>query len=152
MSGKKFQFSLSNVLKLRQHEAERAREALVRAARRSEQQAAHVEAMRLRLQEVAGSAPRGGIIDLNHLRRHEALRREAQRSYERACRDLDRLRQEEHHARERLVGRHRDQETLQTLRDQEHERFVQDRAQAEMTFLDEQAMISFHKKRQASYA
>lgn len=146
MPGKKFVFPLANVLKLRQHETERARQALVRLTMERVEQEHRVTEARERIHKLAEKAPAVGLVGPFALRQFDAFRRDAQRAQQDAARRLDRLRAEEERAREALMQRRRDEEALQTLHDQQRTEFIKEVETSENAFLDEQAISGHYRK------
>lgn len=149
MSGKKFTFSLHSVLKLRRHKTEQARQALARAVSDIRQQETRVAQARQRLDALPSTLPTGQAIGPLTLRQRDAFRRDAQHTYDEACRELARLRQVEAEARAHLIQMRQNEETLQTLHDQQKAAFLKEQETSETTLLDEQALSGYHRKKQA---
>ena len=147
MAGKKFRFSLESVLTLRRYETERARQHLGQAVRDRQQQEEQVRHARQRLRALTGSAT--GVVDPESLRRHAAFRSDAQRRCDQAHAELDARRQHEGQARQHLQTKHSAQEALHILREKEAARHKKEQDDAENTFLDEQAITGFSRKRRA---
>lgn len=95
----------------------------------------------------AARHPAAGPIHPLHLKQHDAHRRDALQQLERQQGHLRRLEEQEAAARRQLVALRRAEEALTTLRDQEEADHRKAAADAEMAFLDEQAMFGFHKRR-----
>lgn len=147
MPGKKFQFSLQSVLTLREHDAERAHQRLARAIRRRREQEARLEHLRQRVRDMTARAPGEGTVAPMTLRAYEAHRMAAQRACEAARERLETLRAKEAEARATWIAKRQDEEALQTLHDEEKAAFVKEREEAETAFLDEQAVLSFSRKK-----
>lgn len=146
MSERKFHFSLDKVLQLRRHEADRARQALLLSMQAREAGEAQVEKARERLAELNSVGFAQGQVGPRSLQRLEAYRQEAQCAYVLAVEEMEQLRQQESTARTHLLEKRHAVETLQTLYEQEAEEHRQMQAAAETAFLDEQAVIGFHRQ------
>ena len=143
MSGNKFRFSLQSVLDLRTYETEKARFFLAQAvAERREQEQALARAER-RLRELNENAPNAEFVDLRTLRQYDAFRQHARRMRDQARKRLDVLRQREDVARANWVEKRQAEESLQTLHDDEKRAHEKKTSDAEMAFLDEQAVMRF---------
>ncbi|GIV59772.1 flagellar FliJ family protein [Rhodocaloribacter litoris] len=142
MAGKKFQFSLQSVLKLRRHESDTARQALARtmeARKTQEERLAEIEA---RLHEAAERELQARRTAPQDFRRLAAYRLELQQARDRERRSLEQKRLEEERARHRLLARRRAEETLQTLHDEQKMQHEQALQRAETDLLDEQALMT----------
>jgi flagellar export protein FliJ len=146
MSGKKFRFSLHDVLELRRHQAERAEQDLARAYRDRQAQESALEAAERRLHELAHRTPTSGVADLVSLRQLAAYRLDAQRAAQAEAQTLERLRREEAQAKRTLVLKRRPEEALAILRDDEHSAHRKAADDAESAFLDEQAVVAHCRK------
>ena len=151
MAGKTFRFSLQRVLDLRHHEAEEAEHALGRAVLARREQEDRLAAARQRRAEACAAAPEGPL-DPAALRRRAGFLDDLRRAEAEAARQLDELRRREAEARRTLAERRRPEEALRVLRD--HEATAHRRAQdeAELAFLDEQAVAGHARKRRAVHA
>lgn len=147
MTGKRFKFDLENVLKLRRHETERARQMLVDAAMERERHESLLADSQRRLREIAMSAASHGTVGSITFRQHDAFRRDAHRAFEQAARALKQKQQAEDEARKQLVEHRRAEEALQNLHDQKREAHLREQETVDLAFLDEQALSSFARKR-----
>jgi len=147
MAGKRFTFPLENVLKVRKHETERARQALLEAAVEREQHEVLLSDARQRLQNLADSPTTGGTIGTLVFRQYDAFRRDAQRAFEAAQQMLQQKQQIEDAARLQLVDRRRAEEALQNLRDKQKAEHQREQEAHDMAFLDEQAITGFTRKK-----
>ena len=143
MSGNKFRFSLQSVLDLREYETEKARYFLAQAVsdRRAQEEA--VRRAEERLRELNNNAPAAGEVDLQTLRQYDAFRQHARHLRDTAREQLDQYRQREDAARSNWVERRQAQESLETLHDGEKDQHEKEAAEAEMAFLDEQAVMRY---------
>ncbi len=146
MAGKKFQFSLASVLRLRRHEADRARQALAQAVEARKAQEAKLREADERLREASETACLTGTADPLAFRRFATYRSHLQRVRDRESHSLREIQLEEARARKTLIQRRRAEETLQTLYDEEHARHVRELLESETKLLDEQALISHYRK------
>lgn len=151
MPGKTFRFSLQKVLDLRQREAEEAERALGRAVRARREQEEHLAALRARRAATCDAAP-GGALGPATLRRHAGYLDDLRRAELDAARRLDRLVREEEAARHALAARRQPEEALHTLRDQEATAHRRTQAEAELAFLDEQAVSGHVRKHRPAHA
>ena len=149
MSGKKFQFSLASVLKLRTHETEGARQVLVDLMQKRDRQHEAATQLRGELDAVVQSRSTGAIGQ-RALSRHEAFRAEAQRRLDEAVRMVKYLDERIHEARLQLMERKSAEEALKQLRNDEQARCIQENRAAETQFLDDQAISSYQRQRRAS--
>ncbi len=149
MPGKRFQFSLYSVLKLRMHETEGARQNLSDILRQRERQEAEANDARRELDEIVRSRARGATGQ-RELSRHEAFRNQAQQRLDEATRRLGNLKLREQDARIRLIERKAAEEALKQLRADEEAKFWKEHRSAETKFLDEQAISSYHRQRRAA--
>ncbi|WP_457651528.1 flagellar FliJ family protein [Rhodocaloribacter sp.] len=150
MAGKKFQFSLASVLRLRSHESNRARRRLARAIEARKVQEAKLAEAETRLTEANLTAPLTGAADPLTFRRFAAYRTHLQRVRDRERRTLTQKRMDEERARTALIERRRAEETLQTLHDEERARHIREINESEIAFLDEQALISHFRKQRST--
>lgn len=149
MSGKKFQFSLASVLKLRMHETESARQHLSNLLQQKEVQEGIAEQLRHDLTSVVKSRATGSTGQ-RALSRHEAFRVQAQDRYDEAIRRLEQLEEQIDDARLHVVERKTAEEALERLREDEQDKSEQEHRAAETQFLDEQAISSFQRQRRAA--
>lgn len=149
MRGKKFEFSLASVLKLRMHETECARQELAGIILERERQEGAVEQAERYLRDVVASRSTGSTGQ-RALSRHEAYRREALDRLEAAKQKLNHLVKLEKEARLELIQRKGAEEALKQLRSEEEETFWKDFRMEEAKFLDEQAISSFQRQRRAA--
>ncbi len=147
MAGKRFKFALENVLKLRHHEAERARQDFLNAAAERERQEQAVAAARLRLHELIAAPAQAGPVGPVMLRQRDAFRRDAQRACLQAERALTEKKTHEEKARLQLVERRRAEEALQNLRDQRRDEHVREQDAQDLSFLDDQAISIYGRKK-----
>jgi flagellar FliJ protein len=150
MAGKKFRFSLSSVLRVRTHEAERAEQALAQVMQKRTTQERRVdEAMETlrRLQHEPASADQP--VTAASLRRAEAHRLDAQRRLNAEEKRLRHVLREEQQARRELTNRRSAEQALVTLHDIEKQRFHQAEAQAENRQIEDQALDLFRRKNAA---
>ncbi len=149
---KKFRFSLEPVLKLRAHTTEQAKQALGRAALARQQQETALqhadERLALHAQEILG----GEQITPLALRRREARRQALHVDFEAARNRLEKMRGQEKQARATLMSHRRDEEAISTLHDREKTEHEQAAEERERSFLDEQALTVFNRKRSAQKA
>jgi flagellar export protein FliJ len=96
-----------------------------------------------RLQELNENAPQPGEVDLQTLRQYDAFRQHARHLRDRADERLDELKQREDTARSNWVKHRQEEERLQTLHHDEKTEHEKKVADAEMAFLDEQAVIRY---------
>lgn len=143
MSGNKFRFSLQSVLDLREYEAEKARFFLAQAVAERREQENTVERAERRLEELNENAPHSDGADLRTLRQYDAFRQHARRLRNKARERLDECRQREEVARSNWVEKRQAEESLQTLHDDEKRAHDKKVLEAEMTFLDEQAVMRY---------
>lgn len=143
MSGNKFRFSLQSVLDLREYETEKARFFLAQAVTERQEQEAAVERAERRLRELNENAPAPADVDLQTLRQYDAFRQHARHLCTKAREHLDELRQREEAARSNWIERRQNAESLQTLHDDEKSEHDKKVAEAEMAFLDEQAVMRY---------
>ena len=148
MSGKKFTFPLANVLKLRQHELRQAQSTLDQVRRDLQAQDARLQDARARCVTCAAAAPQRGPFGPQILRQHDAFRRDAQRAYDEARRQLTYLQHLESQAKDQVIQKQRAEEILQTLYEQQKAAFQEAQQAAELSLLDEQALAGFNRKRQ----
>lgn len=143
MSGNKFRFSLQSVLDLREYETEKARFFLAQAVAERREQEENVRRAEQRLQELNENAPSGDDIDLQTLRQYDAFRQHARHLRDKARERLSTLRQREDAARSNWVEKRQEEESFQTLREDEKREHDKKVSEAEMTFLDEQAVMRY---------
>lgn len=147
MAGKRFKFGLENVLKLRRHETERARQVLLDAALERERHEMLLADAQRRLQNLADATASNGTVGTLTFRQRDAFRRDAQRAREQAERALKQKQNVEDEARMQLVNRRRAEEALQNLHDQQKEEHQREQDALDLAFLDEQALSGFTRKK-----
>lgn len=141
MSGKKFRFSLQQVLDLRQREADEARVALEAAVRATREQQERLLEARSALDELGASPAPSGRVDQHRLRRQASHNADALQRLRREERRLQELKRRETRMRSAWEKCQQAVEGMQTLYEEEkaeHER--RERAE-EAAFLDEQAVM-----------
>lgn len=149
MSGKSFHFSLDSVLQLRKHETEMVRRRLQDAAaalRRAEhaaEQAENVLSDRIQADLPAGA---GGVASFQRL---AGFREDARRKLNEAKRKIEVLSAREEETRRELVLRRQEEESLEQLYQEEKAAFEKTQEEAEMAFLDEQAVTTYNRQRSA---
>jgi flagellar FliJ protein len=151
MAGKTFRFSLQRVLDLREREAEEAERALARAVRARREKEEVLAAARRRRAE-ACAPPATGPLDPAALRRRAGFLDDLRRAEGEAARQLDRLRRQEAEARRALMARRRPEEALRVLRDNEATAHRRAQDEAELAFLDEQAVAGHTRKQRTAHA
>ncbi|HET6568466.1 MAG TPA: flagellar export protein FliJ [Rhodothermales bacterium] len=147
MAGKRFTFSLETVLRVRKHETERARQALLEAAVEREQHETLLADAHQRLQNLADSPTTGGTIGTLVFRQYDAFRRDAQRAFDMARQTLQYKQQLEEEARVDLLDRRRAEEALKNLREQQKAEHQRQEEAHDIAFLDEQAITGFTRKK-----
>ena len=143
MSGNKFRFSLQSVLDLREYETEKARFFLAQAVAERREQEQALERSEQRLHELNERAPDADAADLKTLRQYDAFRQHARQLRDRARQRLDELRQREDAARSNWIEKRQAEESLQTLHDEEKQEHNKKVLEAELSFLDEQAVMRY---------
>jgi flagellar FliJ protein len=143
MSGNKFRFSLQSVLDLREYETEKARFFLAQAVAERRDQEDTLQRAEKRLVELNENAPRADEVDLQTLRQYDAFRQHARQLRDRAADRLAELRRREDAARSNWVERRQEEERLQMLHSDEKSEHDKKVAEAEMAFLDEQAVMRY---------
>lgn len=152
MAGRTFRFSLQNVLELRRREADSAELELSHAVRARRDQEAALEEVRRHRASACDAAGASGRTpsDPASLRRSAGFLDDLRASEHEAGRRLERLLREEAEARRALVARRRPEEALRLLRDREADAHHRAIAEAEMAFLDEQAITGHARRQRAS--
>ena len=152
MAGKKFQFSLAQVLRLRQHETEQCRHALARAIQNRKKQEQQVAYARESLKHLM--AGYGGIhsIALTDIRKQQALKEANLLQIEKEELLLIELQKEERKRRAQLVVRNSEEEALKTLKEQEKARFEEEERMIEHKLIEEQALNTFRRQQQSNEA
>ncbi len=143
MSGKKFLFSLRAVLKLRRHETQQAERTVLQAADARRAQEARVTEAQEKLAGLLGATPSRGGTGVARLRQAAAHRLRAQRAAEAEAQTLAERQAQEATAQRALVLTRRPEEALETLRDREQTAHRKTQADAELAFLDEQAVVAY---------
>lgn len=146
MTGKKFRFSLDQVLQLRTHEVEVARLAMARAIEERRQQEARVAAAEALLHEARKAAPTSGLHGPARFRQWTTYVLETQQALERERARLAQHLHTETQARNHYLRKRSSEESLLTLRGQEQVAHEQAAQGAEINFLDEQALMTFLRK------
>ncbi len=150
MSGKKFRFTLDGLLKLRRYETECTLQELTRTRTSRREQEACIEQAETHLESMNHRSSRLGSIRPQALRRQAAFSREARRSLAEARDELEARRREEAAAQARLMEKRMAEEGLDKLYRREKGAHQQTEAEAEASFLDEQALMRFYRSQQAS--
>lgn len=140
MPGKKFRFSLQKVLELRQHETERARQALVSAKREFERKKEQLRQARKRLADRQRVIEEGGALRSAELQQAEAFREDARQAVVEAKAAVEEAQRRVEEARTELQEARQAEESFEELRDQEKDEFDQEQTKAEIAFFDEQAV------------
>ncbi len=148
MSGKKFQFSLESILKLRRHEAEGARRDLLKIVREVKSQSDVVDDARIYLYRIVSSRS-NGVTGQRSLSRYESFRQDAQHRFDTAKRKLQHLRDMEVDARIRFIECKGAEDAVERLREQEEEQYWKNHKAAERQLLDEQAISNFQRQKRA---
>ncbi|MBO6575806.1 MAG: flagellar FliJ family protein [Rhodothermales bacterium] len=144
MTGKKFQFRLEAVLKLRRLEAERARVRLADALRQVVGSRQALAAAEQELNALLTRAATGnGVHDL---RRFSDMRSNAIDRVEQARKLVAELEAGELAARHELAARMRDQQALEDLRERQHEQFLDGVRKRDQETLDELGVIGFGRR------
>lgn len=143
MAGKKFRFSLDNLLRLRRHQAEQAEQTLAGALRTRQEHEAHLEAAETTMQALAEEAPTPGTGTPAEFRRFAATQQEAFRARTQAREALETAQRREAAARHALVKARQPEEALHTLRTREQAAHHQTRQRVETAVLDDQATAAY---------
>lgn len=146
MAGKKFRFSLSQVLQVRTHETDRARKALAAAIQQRITQEKRVDDASEALTRLQEDQAAGTPLPATAFRQADGLRLDARRRLRAEQQRLRQCLREEQQARRELVNRHQAQEALVTLKNIEHQRFQQAEHHADLKRLEEQALDAFRRK------
>ena len=149
MAGKKFRFSLDSVLRLREHETRQAREELAAILQQQQEQQARIEEAQRRLEAVLRTMPTGAVGQ-RALRQFDHYRQDARQVCDEAAARLQHLSRLEEEARAQLMQKRSAEETLRHLYEEEAAQHQRDEAAAEMSFLDEQALTSYFRQRNAA--
>ena len=145
MAGKKFQFRLEAVLKLRRLEAERAKARLGDALRRVVEARERLRRGEEELESLLGKAIAGHAV--HDLRRFAETRSAAIDRIETIREQLLELQAQETEARHELASRMRDQQALEDLKERQKEQFEEAHAYREQQMLDELGVIGFGRKK-----
>jgi flagellar FliJ protein len=148
MSGKKFQFRLETVLKLRRLEAERAKTQLATALRAIVECRQKIRQSEEELDTMLSRALEGKVVQ--DLRRFAEARSAAIDAVETFKNDLEGLVAAETEARNALAVKMTDQKALEDLRERQAEAFYEEGARQEQLRLDEFAVIG-HGRRQSPH-
>jgi flagellar export protein FliJ len=146
MTGKKFRFSLDQVLQLRTHEVEVARLEMARVLRERRLQEERVAAAEALLHAAQAAAPTSGPHGPARFRQWTTYVLETQQALERERKRLEQCRLAEAEARSQYLGKRRHEESLLALKEQEQATYEQAAQGAEISFLDEQALLTFFRK------
>ena len=150
MSGKKFRFSLQNVLDLRSYETNQIEQALQSAVANRQAQEQRVTAARDRLRSIATQSTDARATDLRTLRQYDALRQHAQQALAESQARLQELRDQEAQVRQRWMECRQAQERLQSLHDKEETQHQKAQAEAELAFTDEQSVMRYCRSNRTS--
>lgn len=143
MAGRKFRFSLDPVLKLRQHEAEQAEQALAHALRLRQDREAHLEAADALLRALPTEGAARKSETPADFRRFAATQNEAMRARKQASKALEAARHRERDARRALLAARRPEDALHTLRDQQEQTHRYEQQRVESNQLDDQATAAY---------
>ena len=146
MYGKKFHFSLAQVLRLRQHETERTKQDLAKKMQDRQAQEQEVSDAKDHLDDLLPSIQVNQPIDINVLRRLEAHREDARDALLRAQERLKDLQIEEEKTRIDLLQKHSAEEILQTLHDKEKDHHLKELETAENKRIEEQALNKYRRQ------
>ena len=146
MQGKKFRFSLASILQLRQHETERTKQDLAKKMQDRKKQEEEVSNAREQLAELTPAIPTNQSLEINFLRRMEALKEDARQSLIKAKEKLKDLKAEEKEARDDLLKKRSAEEVLQTLHDKEKDTHLRDLESAESKQIEEQALDNYRRQ------
>ena len=152
MPGKKFRFSLAQVLKLRQHETEQCRHALAKAIQIRKNQEAKIAQSRESLNDLLTGFGGEHAIALTDIRKQQALKEAILLRIEREKLELIDLLKEERDQRAQLVLRNSEEEALNTLKEQEKARFEEEERMVEHKLIEEQALNTFRRQQQSNEA
>lgn len=141
MPGKKFRFGLQNVLKLRRHKTERARQALTSAKQALTEKKEQLEQARAHLAKCQRTVEEGEVQRSAQLRQAGAFRENARQSVADARAAVEECRERVREAEEKLHETRQDEEAFVELRDQKKEQHDREQAKAEVAFFDEQAVL-----------
>lgn len=144
MSGKKFQFRLEAVLKLRKLEAEQAKAHLAEALQAVVDCRQQIRESQAALEELLERALAGNAV--HDLRRFAQARSSAIDLVETRKAKLAELEAQETAARHQLAARMRDQQALEDLRQRQKDAFVDARDKAEQMMLDELGVLGHGRK------
>ena len=146
MAGKRFRFSLDQLLRLRRHETARAEQEVAAAIATRRDREEEVQQVEDRLHGLADAAPDPAIATPKAFRRHAALRDAVLEERRRARHALQAARRTEARAREALVEARRPEEALDRLREREQAAHRRARRRAEDAAMDEQAGSAHHRR------
>ncbi|CBH25753.1 Flagellar export FliJ [Salinibacter ruber M8] len=141
MPGKKFRFSLQKVLELRQHETEKARQALADAERALEQKEDALEQAEGHLAECRRRVDEARRQDPARIQQADAFRQAARQTVEETRDAVEACRERVEQARAELRERRRAEEALEELRSQERDQHDREQKKASEAFFDEQATL-----------
>ena len=150
MQGKKFRFSLASILQLRQHETERTKQDLAKKMQDRRKVEEEVSNARDQLAELSPVIQTNQPLDLNSLRRMEALKEDARQSLLKAKERLRSLEAEEKQVRDDLLKKRSAEEALQTLHDKEKDSHLRDLESAENKRIEEQALDTYRRQQQSN--
>ena len=150
MSGKKFRFSLQNVLDLRHYETNQIEQALQSAVAARQEQERCVQEARERLNALTADAPNERQTNLHKLRQFDAFRQNAQYALSESKARLKELREKEERIRAEWMECRQAQESLQSLHDKEQEQHRKNQSEAELAFIDEQSVMRYCRSNRTS--
>lgn len=149
MSGKKFRFSLASILKLRQHETEQKKQDLAKKMQDRKSQEQEVSNAREQLANIASDIEEKQAHSVKLLKRRQAFQDQARIALQKANERLEDLIQEEQQTRADLIQKKSAEEALQSLHDQEKASHIRGLETAENKQIEEQALESYRRKKQA---
>ncbi len=152
MAGKKFQFPLGNVMKVRERATEAAQRSLAAAADTRREHEVLVAQSAEAIASLHARAHTHGVASPHAFRRFEGQRQQAHARHAEAQQRLRQAECDEQTAREHLLGRKRDEEALRSLYEQGERAHRKELQAAEMAFLDELAVVRFNRSKSSSQA
>ncbi len=149
MSGKKFQFSLASILKLRQHETEQKKQDLAKKMQDRRSQEKEVSNAREHLAVISSDIQEKQALTVKSLKRRQAFQDQARETLQKANERLENLIQQEQQTRADLIQKKSAEEALQSLHDQEKANHIRGLETAENKQIEEQALESYRRKKLA---
>ncbi len=149
MSGKKFQFSLASILKLRQHETEQKKQDLAKKMQDRRSQEKEVSNAREHLADISSDIQEKQALTVKSLKRRQAFQDQARETLQKANERLENLIQQEQQTRADLIQKKSAEEALQSLHDQEKANHIRGLETAENKQIEEQALESYRRKKLA---